>query len=264
MAYTKEKKLEIERKKEQEKVISRKKKLIKNELFNHTIGFDPVQITIMRFHHLDFIIEKINFNTPRTKDIDVENGIYFKKYIELMEHFLDKFRDYFFEVRYTEYMVRHIIISNPERIEEYLRIKDPVGVFHKNEDADLKVYQLIISNFISNAKYIPYIKTLLEENRLYLKSVDEYDYDECCKIVNLLSDIAFCQCNRGSIDCLFINIDYDIESSINLKKNRNRRYKEEQGVKLQNKILSDNIKGYNTLFEIYNNKKPYLKYFRVK
>lgn len=265
MAYTKEKKLILEKQKEREKIIQKKKDLLKDKLVNHTIWFDPVQIGLMRFDYLDFLFEKINFNTLETKDIDVKNGIYAQNYIDLMEYFIDKFRKYFFSVGDTELIIRKIIISNPPKIEGYLRIKEPVDVFHKNINADLKIFQLIISNFIYNFKYVPYIKTILEENRIYLKNVDDYSYNECCRIIRILSDIVFCQRNRGTIDCLFENIDYDIETSVNeLKQRRNRHYKEEQGIKLKNKIFSTSIKNYEHLFKKYNERKPYLKYFRIR
>lgn len=265
MAYTKEKKLILEKQKEREKIIQKKKDLLKDKLVNHTIWFDPVQIGLMRFDYLDFIFEQINFNTLETKDIDVENGIYAENYIELMEYFIDKFRKYFFSVSDTEQIIRQIIISNPQKINEYLRIEESVDVFHSNKYADLKVFQLIISNFIYNVKYVPYIKNILEENRIYLKNVDDYSYDECCKIIRILSDIVFCQRNRGTIDCLFENIDYDIETSVNeLKQRRNRHYKEEQGIKLKNKIFSSHLKNYEHLFKRYNERKPYLKYFRIR
>ena len=115
MAYTKEKKLILEKQKEREKIIQKKKDLVKDKLVNHTIWFDPVQIGLMRFEYLDFIFEQINFNILETKDIDVENGIYAENYIELMEYFIDKFRKYFFSVSDTEQIIRQIIISNQKK-----------------------------------------------------------------------------------------------------------------------------------------------------
>ena len=265
MAYTKEKKLILEKEKEREKIIQKKKELLKDKLINHTIGFDPVQIRLMQFDYLNFIFEQINFNNIETKDIDIENGIYVQNYIDLMEYFIDIFRKYFFSVGNIGFIIIQIIISNPKKVEKYLRIQEPVGIFHENKVADLIIFQLIISNFIYNAKYIPYIKKLLNVNRLYLKEIDDYSYDECCKIVRILSNIVFCQRNRGLIDWLFVNIDYKIETSVNeLKQRRNRHYKQEQGTKLKNKIFSNFEQEYTTLFKKYNERKPYLKYFRIR
>lgn len=258
MAISKEKRLKLEEEKTRKDLMNKKKKMLKEMIVNSNY-IEPVLFGLMRFDFIDFIIEKISFDTLEENSIKAEN------YIELLKYFTERFRHYFFSVGDVEYIIRKIIISNPERIEEYLRIEDPVDIFHKNKIADYKIYQLIISNFIHNSKHIPYIETLLKEHRINLKEVDNYSYDECYKIVLLLSNIVFCQRNRGIIDYLFESIDFELESRLEeLKQRRNRHYKEEQGLKLKNKIFNNFVKEYELLFKRYNERKPYLKYFRIR
>ena len=118
-----------------------------------------------------------------------------------------------------------------------------------------KIYKIIISNFISNSKYIPNIKGILAEHNLSLKNINNYSLEETTKIMELLSDIVFSKNSDNKGIILFENINTNIKH--NMKKldyPKLNKYKES--------FIEYYIHKYDLVFKDYHTKKKYIKYFK--
>ena len=92
-----------------------------------------------------------------------------------------------------------------------------------------------------------------------IKEFKDYNLDESRKIVQFMSDVAFCQRGRGNVLELFDDIgarlDYfaKADDSIRNRKRNIEAYK--------TRYVESRIADYNKMFKTYNSKKKYLKYF---
>lgn len=140
-------------------------------------------------------------------------------------------------------------------------LRNLISCTESSSDEELyeMIYKLIISNFIHNAKYVPSIVEALSNLDIPIKEVQEYTLDESRKILQLLSNVAFCQRGRGNVLELFDNIDARLDyfsKSDNYVRNRRRNTE-----KYKERYINSRIEDYNKMFKTYNSKKKYLKYF---
>ena len=118
-----------------------------------------------------------------------------------------------------------------------------------------KIYKIIINNFISNAKYVPIISSLLAEHYINIKPVNEYTYEEATKIITILSDIVFSQRGRGKYQYLFENIEINLAHNIKMRKERKKQFDE---TKYKEEFISRYISNYESIINTYKNKKNIL------
>ncbi len=237
------------------------KEKLTEKIIDESICMEPIVLHLIKYDDLDFILEKIDFDSKEL----TEDKINANQFIDLLTYFIENFRKYFFSAIGTERMIRNIIVANHDRMEDYFKIKDPVGIFNNNKIADKKMYQLFINNFIYNSKYSPLVQKVLEEHDLMLlKDIDLYSFDESFKIVKLLSDFAFCQRgNAGRIEDLFTNKDCEIAEVIDFTKQRKKRYyKESEDEKIRTKYIKYCIEEYEKIYRAYKVREKYLRYFR--
>lgn len=227
-----------------------KKELLKYMVLNINLNNDRSTIyNLLKFNYFDDAISNID-DLSFSFDIDPQNKVNAKELILSLAYFIKIIKEKLFNSCRIEYNIINIIEANLEEINEYLSFNAI------NKKIALKI---IITNFIKNEKYVPSIKTFLEENNLKLKEINAYSQEECEEIANLLSDIVFCQRGRGKYDDLFINIEYNLDKQTDIiKKNRNSKQIE---IYQNNYILNFN-KSYEAMFKNYNSKKKYLKYFQ--
>ncbi len=228
-----------------------KKELLKYMVLNINLNNDKATIyNLLKFNYFDQAISNID-DLSFSFDIDPQDKVNAKEFITAFAYFINIIKEKFFNSCRLEYNIINIIEANIEEINNYLSIK--------NDSLKKEALKIIITNFIKNEKYVPNIKTFLEENNIEFKDINTYSPKECEKIANLLSDIVFCQRGRGKYDDLFINIEYSLNQQLDfIKRNRNSKQIE---IYKKNYILNFN-KAYETMFKNYNSKKKYLKYFQ--
>ena len=159
--------------------------------------------------------------------------------------------------------LREIVKENKEELNTLLDCKcdDPYNCFgiRKNENIKECCYKLIIASFIKNAKYVPIIKTILDDNHIQLKEVKDYSLKESEQVLNLLSDIVFSQRGRGITMELFENIESSLKEHLERKsKSKSKKYTIED---YKNRYIDSYIKNYERMFKAYNVRKKYLRYF---
>lgn len=208
-----------------------KKALLKAIILENDFYLDTAVYRLVSFKCLDSIISRIN-DKSLLFGINIDNELNANDFISLLNKLIDVFRETFINLQSVEYIFEIIITSNMDLIEDYFfSYKDKDNSELINE----KICKIIISNFISNCKYISWIEELLKEKNLKLQNVNKYNLEDSLTILELLSDLIFCKRGRCDNIILFESIDKKLKS---LKSRRaNKKYD-------------------------YSNKKKYLKFFK--
>ena len=201
-------------------------------------------------------VERID---DRTFSFDIEPAagmISAEQFISNMNKFLRCMKTNFFNVPPFQMCVIEIVRNSEQELKDLLSYTPADS---SDERLQEFVCKLIISNFIRNAKYVPSIQEELTALDIPIKEVKEYNLDESRRIVQFMSDIAFCQRGRGNVLELFDDIgarlDYfaKADDSVRNKKRNIEAYK--------TRYVESRIADYNKMFRVYNSKKKYLKYF---
>ena len=229
--------------------IESKKELLKYIVLNESFINDKAIIySLLLRNYFDESINKISDESFIIK-IEDDNEITAKHFIYSLNKFIDTIKKYFFNVYNLNILIDKIIEPNILKVNNYLCSKN----LSENEQNEI-IYKILISNFIENIKYIPSIKIFLTEQKISIKNVDDYNLNKSYKILILLSDLVFCQRGLKYYDCIFESINLRFKSYESLNQNkRQEKYKE--------KFLPSITQNYDYLFESYQNKKKYLKYF---
>ena len=195
----------------------------------------------------------------RTFSFDIEPAagmISAEQFISNMNKFLRCMKTNFFNIPPFQMCVTEIVRNSEQELKDLLSYTAEDSSDGKLEEL---VYKLIISNFIRNAKYVPSIEEELTALDIPIKDVKEYNLDESRKILQFMSDVAFCQRGRGNVLELFDDIgarlDYFAKADDTV---RNRKRNIEA---YKTRYVESRIADYNKMFKTYNSKKKYLKYF---
>ena len=200
-------------------------------------------------------------------DINVEKDkIKASTYIDLFDYFIKMIRHHFFNMRIDEFIIQDIVIPNMDKMQKYLssnkEIFDATIPNKKRKDLNTLIYRILISNFISNIKYIPEITSLFDSNNIPIKEINGFSDEECRSIIELMSDLVFCQKRQRNNDYLFVNIEEKINERLETKHERprlNSKIKDDYYIK---KKIEEFYKDYNKSIKNYNIRKKYLKYFK--
>lgn len=242
-----------------------KKALLKIGTLHETFA-DIVTYSVIDSYIFDAVIRKID-DISFYYDINVEKDkIKSSTYINLLDYFIKMIRHHFFNMRIDEFLIKDIVEPNISKFEEYLssniEIFDTTIPDVRRNHLNALIYRILISNFIGNIKYIPDIASLLEENNIPVKNIDDYSDKECKNIIELMSDIVFCQKGHHNNNYLFVNIETNINDRLETRHKRNRsEYKNNDDYYLKKKIEEYN-KEFHQSIKKFNVRKKYLKYFK--
>lgn len=240
-----------------------KTELLRYKLLNQRYEYDMEVYYLIIYGELNNEISRID-DLSFSFMVDMENEkITARQFLVYMNEFVRYMKLYFYNMATFQVSIKEIIKKNKKELNDLLSCKcdDPYNCFgiKKNDDIKECCYKLIIASFIKNAKYVPTIKTFLEENRIKLKEVNDYTLKESERILNLLSDIVFSQRGRGITMELFESIDTNLKEHLERKsKSKSKKYTIED---YKNRYIDSYIKNYERMFKAYNIRKKYLKYF---
>ncbi len=241
--------------------VDSKRELLRYKLLDQRYDYDMEIYTLLNSGKMDDIISKIS-DSSFSFGIEPIDGEYtVKHFLNFMELFVKIMKSYFFNAYSISNLMSEIIRNCKTELEDFFSVKTNEYELYKIYENKLvleKLYKLIISNFIKNAEYIPLIENVLNDNGIVLKRVNDYDYSESKRILNVLSDIVFCQRGHGKIIELFENIEFNLQSHLKSKKNGKTKHTIEYH---KEKFLKKRIGNYEKMFKSYENKKKYLKYF---
>lgn len=195
----------------------------------------------------------------RTFSFDIEPAdgmISAEQFISNMNKFLRCMKTNFFNIPPFQMCVTEIVRNSEQELKDLLSYTPEDS---SDERLQELVNKLIISSFIRNAKYVPSIREELVKSDIQIKDVQDYTLDESRKILQFMSDVAFCQRGRGNVLELFDDIgarlDYFAKADDPVK-NRKRNIEA-----YKTRYVESRIADYNKMFKTYNSKKKYLKYF---
>lgn len=200
-------------------------------------------------------------------DINIEKDkIKASTYIDLLDYFIKMIRHYFFNMKIDEFLIQDIVESNMDKIKIYLlsntEIFDTTIPDKKRKELNALIYRILISNFIRNTKYINDIKELLESHNIQIKDIDDYSDEECRTIIELMSDLVFCQRGYNKIDYLFVNIEKKLTERLEARHERTRLKSKTTDDYFIKKAIEHYNQEYHQSIRTYNVRKKYLKYFK--
>ena len=236
-----------------------KKEVLKYMILNDRYFRDTYSYKLLRYRYFDNVINNISEISLTYKNVIENDKIQANQFLELLELFIKIVKERFFNVYHMEMLLGLLIQTNKEMVEDYLASK-----YNVNDETNLyllkdKIYKIIINNFISNAKYIPIISSLLAEHYIDIKPVNEYTYEEATEIITILSDIVFSQRGRGKYQYLFENMEINLAHNIKMRKERKKNFDEK---KYTQEFVSRYITNYESIITTYKNKEKYIKHFK--
>ena len=195
----------------------------------------------------------------RTFSFDIEPAagmISAEQFISNMNKFLRCMKTNFFNVPPFQMCVTEIVRNSEQELKDLLSYTPEDSSDEKLEEL---VNKLVISSFIRNAKFVPSIQEELTALDIPIKEVKDYNLNESRKIVQFMSDVAFCQRGRGNSLELFDNIEARLNSFDKVNDSIRKR---KRNLDLhKQRYIESRIADYNKMFKAYNSKKKYLKYF---
>lgn len=240
-----------------------KTELLRYKLLHQRFDYDMEIYNLITYGEMNNEISRID-ELSYSFVIELEKEkITARQFLVYMNEFVKYMKLYFYNMATFQFSIREIVKRNKKELNDLLSCKcdDPYNCFGIKNNYNIKeyCYKLIIASFIKNAKYIPAIKIILEENHIQLKKITDYTLKESEKILNLLSDIVFAQRGRGITMELFENIDINLKEHLQRKsKSKSKKYTIED---YKNLYIDSYIKNYERIFKAYNVRKKYLKHF---
>ncbi len=239
--------------------IEAKKEVLKYMILNDRYFRDTYSYKLLRYRYFDNVINNISEISLNYKNVIENDKIQANQFLDLLELFIKIVKERFFNVYHIEFLLSELIQTNKEMVEDYL-----VSKYNVNAETNLyllkdKIYKIIINNFISNAKYVPIISSLLAEHYIDIKPVNEYTYEEATEIITILSDIVFSQRGRGKYQYLFENMEINLAHNIKMRKERKKNFDEK---KYTQEFISRYISNYESIITTYKNKEKYIKHFK--
>lgn len=239
--------------------VEAKKEVLKHIILNDRYFRDTYSYKLLRYRYFDNVINNISEISLNYKHVIENDKIQANQFLDLLELFIKIVKERFFNIYHMEMLLSLLIHTNKEMVEDYL-----VSKYSVNDETNLyllkdKIYKIIINNFISNAKYVPIISSLLAEHYIDIKPVNEYTYEESTEIITILSDIVFSQRGRGKYQYLFENIDINLAHNIKMRKERKKKFDE---TKYKEEFISRYTSNYESIIKTYKNKEKYIKHFK--
>lgn len=184
-----------------------------------------------------------------------------QQFLVNMNSFVRYMKAYFYNIAPFNTCIDYIVDNNKDLLNDLLKVKGVklYSFYDRQDDTTAKelINKLIISNFISNAQYIESIKDVLTDLQLPLKRIEDYTSEESIQILQLMSDIAFCQRGRGPVMSLFENMENHLKGYDNMDLSRRKKSVDD----FRKRYIDSRIADYDKLIKSYYSKRKYLKYF---
>lgn len=243
--------------------IDTKIELLRYKLLHQRFDYDMEIYNLLTYGKMNNEISKIDELSFSFMVEPEKEKITARQFLIYMNEFIRYMKISFFNMTPFQVVLNEIISSSKEELNDLLNYKcdDSYAFYGIKKDANIKekIYKLIISNFIRNAKYIKSIEIILNDNNIKLKDIKDYNLKESEKILNLLSDIVFSQRGRGIVMDLFENIEDHLKVHLERKsKCKGKKYTIDD---YKNRYINSYIKNYDKIFKSYNTRKKYLRYF---
>lgn len=239
-----------------------KVELLKYMILNHS--YDEYEMVIYSLLSHKRLRDGVAMIDERSFSFNVDPAdeqITAQQFLVNMSAFVRYMKSYFYNISSFNSCIDYIVDNNKDLVNNLLSVKGVklYSFYDGHEDSAIKglISKLIISNFISNAKYIESIRDVLNDLQIHLKRIEDYTSEESMQILQLMSDIAFCQRGRGPVMSLFENMKNHLKGYDNIDLSRRRKSADD----FKKKYIDSRIADYDKLIKSYYSKRKYLKYF---
>lgn len=239
-----------------------KVELLKYMILNHS--YDEYEMVIYSLLSHKRLRDGVAMIDERSFSFNVDPAdeqITAQQFLVNMSAFVRYMKSYFYNISSFNSCIDYIVDTNKDLVNNLLSVKGVklYSFYDGHEDSAIKglISKLIISNFISNAKYIESIRDVLNDLQIHLKRIEDYTSEESMQILQLMSDIAFCQRGCGPIMSLFENMENHLKSYSDMDLSRRRKSVDD----FKKKYIDSRVADYNKLIKSYYSKRKYLKYF---
>lgn len=238
-----------------------KVELLKYMILNHS--YDEYEMVIYNLISHKRLRDEVAMIDERSFSFNidpVDGQITAQQFLVNMNSFVRYMKAYFYNIASFNTCIDYIV-DNKNLLNDLLKVKGvKLSSFYDRQDdttAKELINKLIISNFISNAQYIESIKDVLTDLQLPLKRIEDYTSEESIQILQLMSDIAFCQRGRGPVMSLFENMENHLKGYDNMDLSRRKKSVDD----FRKRYIDSRIADYDKLIKSYYSKRKYLKYF---
>jgi len=239
-----------------------KVELLKYMILNHS--YDEYEMVIYNLISHKRLRDGVAMIDERSFSFNVDPAdeqITAQQFLVNMSAFVRYMKSYFYNISSFNSCIDYIVDNDKDLVNNLLSVKGVklYSFYDGHEDSAIKglISKLIISNFISNAKYIESIRDVLNDLQIHLKRIEDYTSEESMQILQLMSDIAFCQRGCGPIMSLFENMENHLKSYSDMDLSRRRKSVDD----FKKKYIDSRVADYNKLIKSYYSKRKYLKYF---
>lgn len=239
-----------------------KVELLKYMILNHS--YDEYEMVIYNLISHKRLRDEVAMIDERSFSFNVDPAneqITAQQFLVNMNSFVRYMKAYFYNIAPFNTCIDYIVDNNKDLLNDLLKVKGVklYSFYDRQDDTTAKelINKLIISNFISNAQYIESIKDVLTDLQLPLKRIEDYTSEESIQILQLMSDIAFCQRGRGPVMSLFENMENHLKGYDNMDLSRRKKSVDD----FRKRYIDSRIADYDKLIKSYYSKRKYLKYF---
>jgi len=125
---------------------------------------------------------------------------------------LNKFIGYFKRKFYNLYPhhafnIINLIEQNQESFYKYLSNKYYTGDNDYIRYFEDSINRLSITSFVKNIEYIPELKKFIKKNKIKIKDINDYTFEEVMQISKIISDITLANHNQVALMLLFTDIN---------------------------------------------------------
>lgn len=239
-----------------------KVELLKYMILNHS--YDEYEMVIYNLISHKRLRDEVAMIDERSFSFNVDPAneqITAQQFLVNMNSFVRYMKAYFYNIAPFNTCIDYIVDNNKDLLNDLLKVKGVklYSFYDRQDDTTAKelINKLIISNFISNTQYIESIRDVLNDLQIPLKRIEDYTTEESMQILQLMSDIAFCQRGRGPIMSLFENMENHLKGYDNMDLSRRKKSVDD----FRKRYIDSRIADYDKLIKSYYSKRKYLKYF---
>lgn len=223
-----------------------KKKVLQYRILDSRNSYDMTIFQLINSNCLNSIIQNIDETSLIHSVFLSSQTIDASQFLQLLNFFVEIFKSWFPTLMAPQLIIRILFDSNPSLVQNYFTLSYDISNQKYTRKINQALYNIIIHNFIQNSEKVLSFQELLKKQQIEIKQIEFYSDLESKQILELLSDLVFCNKGKNSI-ALFLNINQEIK---------------EKKKKSKDQIINCFSKKYEAILKRYTQKYKYLKYFK--
>ena len=225
----------------------------------------PYSMLVYKLVHSDLLkstIKKIdNIGVPcnvKPNEITSAN----EQFLQLLDRFITYFNDSFYFLHtYTYLCIKLIIETNYKDMEKYLLSKHYLGDNNYISFFNNSIYRIMVANFIKSVTLSPKLRKLFKQEKIAIKSINDYSLEEILRIKDLLVNIVFANA-KDSFNSVYLFDDIPKFIDDKAKQWKKKKLNKANILTQQDSLTLFYSIQIDSLIEEYNKRSKYIKYFK--